>query len=209
MITVSILHGETATLKYLEALIAGSPGMGVAATYSSGRDALAGIRTIVPDVFVLDLVLPDIAGIEVIQVIRARSVGTEILVFTACDDRGHLFDALRSGAKGYLLKGTAPAVIIRGIEVIAQGASPLSPRMARQLIDEFCGTDSFGSSRSLSMREKDILSGFERGFTEGDLADKLALSRHTVHSHVKKIYKKLGANSKVEAIRKARERGLI
>jgi len=209
MIKVSILQGNAVSLKYIAALIAGSPGMEVVATYSSGREALEGIPTNVPDVFIVDLGLPDISGIDVIRSVREQRIDTEILVITAHDGKDHLFSSLRAGASGYLLKGTAPAVIIKAVEVVAQGASPLSPRMARHLVNEFKENKSTSNTAGLSQREKEVLIGFTKGISERELAEELSLSPHTVHTHAKNIFRKLGANSKIEAVIKARERGII
>lgn len=212
MITIAIIEDNVITLKYLEALLSGSGKLQVVGAYSSGKQALSGIRhkKVVPNVLMADLNLPDISGVEVIRQISEEYKNIKILVLTMHEDREHLLSAIKAGASGYLLKETGPAEIIKAIEEVAEGGAPITPKIARYVIAEFQDVKGAGyDGVQLTPREKDVLKAIATNFSEKDVADNLSLSPHTIHTHIKSIYKKLHVKSKTEAVLKAKTRGLI
>lgn len=208
-IKVSIVEDNPTTLKYLEALLSGSGRIEVVGAYSSGTEALRKIPEKTPDVLIVDLGLPDISGIDVIKKMREQSQDLEILVLTMHENREHLFSALKAGATGYLLKGTSSIEIIKAIEEVSDGGVPMSPRIARYIIEEFQNNKIKGIDSGLTSREKEVLKGISEGLSEKELADKLLLSSHTIHTHIKNIYRKLHVRSRIEAILKAKKKGII
>ena len=209
MIKIAIVEDKEETLDYLAALLGGSNGMTVVGAYATGGEAVKGIPLIQPDVALVDIGLPDISGFEVIKEIRAQGAAVDILAHTMYEDREHLVAALKAGATGYILKGATPLEIIQAIEAVVAGGSPMSPKIARYLIEDFHGDQQQKEDERLTPQEKEVLLGIARGLTESKLAGALGLSPHTVHSHVKSIYRKLHASTQAEAVLKAKRKGLM
>ena len=209
MITVSILEDDARTLGYLSTLLNGSEHLSVIGAYTSGEEALEYIRQNQPDVFISDLNLPDISGIEVIRQVKEEFEKIDILVLTMHDEWSYIMPAFKAGATGYILKGTRPAKIVESILSIRNGGAPMSPMIARNLIKELRGAKPEKQTETLSEREKEILQAIASGFSEKTIAERWNISYHTVHAHIKHIYKKLHVNSKTEALLKARNDGYL
>lgn len=165
------------------------------------------------DAALIDLGLPDGSGIDLIRETKGRYPESEILVITVFADRERVLQSLRAGASGYLLKSDLPRQSGRMIETIAAGGSPLSPAIARYLIEEMQSTPARGvlasTTGALSEREHEILRLCAKGLRYAEIADVLALSTHTINSHLKSIYRKLTVNSRAEAVYEARRMGLL
>jgi DNA-binding NarL/FixJ family response regulator len=165
------------------------------------------------DAALVDLGLPDGNGIDLIRETRRRHPDCEILVITVFADRDRVLESLRAGASGYLLKGDLPRQAGRVIQTIAAGGSPLSPSIARYLIEEMQSASPRGGpvrvTGGLSDREHEILRLCAKGFRYAEIADVLGLSTHTINSHLKSIYRKLTVNSRAEAVYEARRMGLL
>jgi len=209
MITVSILEDDARTLGYLSTLLNGSEHLSVIGAYTSGEEALEYIRQNQPDVFISDLNLPGISGIEVIRQVKEQFEKIDILVLTMHDEWSYIMPAFKAGATGYILKGTRPAEIVESILSIRNGGAPMSPMIARNLIKELRGNKPEKLAETLSEREKEILQGIASGFSEKTISERWNISYHTVHAHIKHIYKKLHVNSKTEALLKARNDGYL
>ena len=209
MITVSILEDDARTLGYLSTLLNGSEHLSVIGAYTSGEEALEYIRQNQPDVFISDLNLPDISGIEVIRQVKEQFEKIDILVLTMHDEWSYIMPAFKAGATGYILKGTRPAEIVESILSIRNGGAPMSPMIARNLIKELRGAKPEKQAETLSEREKEILQAIASGFSEKTIAERWNISYHTVHAHIKHIYKKLHVNSKTEALLKVRNDGYL
>jgi two-component system NarL family response regulator len=209
MITVAIVEDNINTLNYLEALFSGSGCLSVVGAWKSGSEALENLPKCLPDVLLTDLNLPDIQGIEVIRLVSESHDGVDILVLTMHDEKEYIMPALKAGASGYILKGTGSAEIIEAIIEIKRGGAPMSPKIARYVLNELKNSNSGQSNTTLSDREKEILAGIANCLSEKMLAEKLFLSQHTVHSHIKNIYKKLHATTRTEAIMKAKSKGYL
>ena len=124
-------------------------------------------------------------------------------------DRENLFAVLQAGASGYLVKGSASADIIQAISLLMAGGSPMSPVIARYVIEEFHEVKHVRTPSALTSREREVLQGVAAGLSEKKLAEKLSVSPHTVHTHIKKIYRKLQVGSRAEAVLKARNKGIV
>lgn len=165
------------------------------------------------DAALIDLGLPDGDGIALIRELKAQQPACEVLVITVFADRERVLRSLEAGASGYLLKSELPRQSGRLIETIAAGGSPLSPSIARYLIEEMQTAtrrrDTLRSESGLSEREHEILALCARGLRYAEIAAALALSTHTINSHLKSIYRKLTVNSRAQAIYEARRRGLL
>jgi len=210
-IRVALVEDQQKTLNSLALLLGQATSLQVVATFTSGEEALAVIPKIRPHVTLVDLGLPGISGIEVIKRLREALPRMEILVLTIYEDRNRLFSALKAGASGYLLKDSTTEEIIEAIETIYRGGSPMSPRVARYVIEFFQESKARSGKGGylLSNREREILNGIAEGLSAKRLADRLCISPHTVRTHIKNIYEKLHVHSKVEAVLKAKETGMI
>ena len=206
---VAIVEDHEKTREYLGALFGGADGIELTGAYGNGGDALGSLTESSPDVFIVDLNLPDMSGIDVIRALREKVPRLEILVLTIHENREHLFLALQAGATGYLVKGTSSGEIINAVSMLMAGGAPMSPVVARYVIEEFQDVKGTRESSALTRREREVLQGVASGLSEKKLADTLSLSPHTIHTHIKKIYRKLQVNSRAEAVLKARNKGIV
>ena len=210
-INVSIVEDEKRILECLKILLDGTNIIKVTGAFQSGEKALEAITDNPPDVVIVDLGLPDISGVKVIERIKMFLPEVDILVFTQFDDDGHLFPALKAGAVGYLLKDTSPAEIVKAIEDVYKGHAPMTGRIARRVLEEFNNIpkQKMSNDTFLTPREKEILEMLSKGFTPKEIANKLRIEYESVRSHLKHVYKKLHAGSMLEAVAKAKNKGLI
>ena len=188
----------------------------VASTRAEGLQALADTHA---DVLLVDLGLPDGSGIDVIRAAQTRYPSCNIMVSTAFGDEMHVMQSLEAGAVGYLLKDSAAHSIVAEIRSLHQGGSPSSPIIARQILMRFREHDKplqvavpAGPEKSravLSAREQEVLEYITKGFTSEEIAGLMSVTRHTVSTFVRRVYKKLEVRSKTEAIFEARNQGLL
>lgn len=163
------------------------------------------------DLALIDLALPDGDGTTVVQAMSTRFPDCMIVVASLFDDDGHLFPALRSGAQGYLLKDQAPEQLITQLRGIIEGHPPLSPSIARRLLEHFREVphSSPAAAELLTPREKEVLIQLTRGISIAKIGLELGISRHTVGDHVKNLYRKLKITSRAEAALHAKGMGLL
>ena len=158
-----------------------------------------------PDVILLDLKLPDADAVDGVTSFASKDRG--IVVFTAHDTDEDVFRAIRGGARGYLLKGSAAAEIAQAIRQVHAGESYLSPRIAAKLVKEV--TQPRGRTGLLSARERGVLRLVAAGLSNRQIAEALSISERTVKFHVTAIFNKLGAENRAQAVALAAERGLL
>jgi DNA-binding NarL/FixJ family response regulator len=176
-----------------------------AAVLQQARKLIAGHRF---DLALIDIQLPDGSGIDLLGEMRAHTPETYCVISTIFDDDRHLFDALRAGAQGYLLKHQDDGQIARHLRGILDDQPPLSPMIARRVL-QFFRTPVAAAEDELTARESEVLVLIARGLRLREVAETLQISRHTVGDHVKTIYRKLQVNSRAEATLQAARRGLI
>lgn len=160
------------------------------------------------DLALIDLELPDGSGVELITELAVSQPQCMCVVVTLFDDDEHLFAALRAGAQGYLLKDQKASEIAASLAGIVQGKPPLSPAIARHVLESFCSRTN-GSETLLSPKEQAVLGQIAADRTLADAADRLDVSRNTVAFHVKNIYRKLRVCSRAEALNEAARIGLL
>lgn len=156
----------------------------------------------------IDLGLPDGSGIDIIRRLREANAEAEIIVATIFDDDTHLFDAMESGATGYLLKEHSRDELVAGLEQLRAGNPPISPSVVRRLVAHFHERRP-PSATSLTPREQEVLKLIAKGLNRTDVAELLGLSKHTVSDYIKIIYRKLDVSSRAEATLEAERLGLI
>jgi two-component system NarL family response regulator len=210
MIRVAVVEDDPRVRAALVARCRRETGFTAAGAWESADDAArhADWRRI--DVLVVDLELPgSLSAIGLIG--RARETNRHILpiVHTIHDARDMLFAAIHAGAVGYVLKGESLDTLVDGILDAVEGRAPISPAVARYLVEAFRAEVPAGDVKPLTDRETELLRALAAGLTYADVADRMGISRHTVHSHAKKIYDKLHARGSGQAIRKAKLSGLL
>lgn len=165
------------------------------------------IRVFLPDIILMDIDMPGMTGIEAVRKIR-RIHAVPIIMLTVFDDNKHVFEAIRAGATGYLLKKDISKRLFTAIEEVMDGGAPMSPSIARMVVASMHQT-SKENVYQLTPREQEILSLLSKGESYKRIADQLAISIDTVRTHIKKIYEKLHVHSQTEAVSKAIHEGLV
>jgi len=209
-----IIVEDTKTVRtMLVALLEGQGHYKVVAAVERVEEALEYLANNCADLVILDLCLPGLSYDLAVKAIKIDSPDLDILVFTVSEEDEKVFSALKAGATGYILKTAQPLQIIAALDEIKAGGSPMSPSIARKVLREFQGPlvheELQGMISPLSSRETEILDLLYRGLNITQITDKLFISPHTVHTHIKKIYTKLQVNSRSQAIYEAVQKKLI
>jgi DNA-binding NarL/FixJ family response regulator len=204
MINVAIVEDNKEIREGLAALINGSDGFHCVGEFRNAEDALFDLQKIQSDVVLMDINLPRMSGIECTRRLKDRQPDVPIMMLTVYEDDDKIFDSLRVGASGYLLKKTPPARLLDAIFEVYNGGSPMSSRIARKVVDTFraLGTSS-KETENLSKRENEILSYLAKGYRYKEIANALFISIETVRTHLRNIYEKLHVRSRGEAVLKA------
>jgi DNA-binding NarL/FixJ family response regulator len=182
---------------------------------ADGGEVVALARETAPDVVLMDIRMPEVDGIEATRRLRAEGPGTggpAVLVLTTFDLDEYVYEALRAGASGFLLKDAPEDRLVAGIRIVADGGSLFAPAVTRRLIERFAGTAERPASPALSeltARETEILGLVARGLSNAEIAAELVVSQHTVKTHVAHLLGKLGLRDRVQAVVLAYEAGLV
>lgn len=193
-----VRHGLVAMLRY-------APDVEVAGEAADGAAALELIAALAPEVVLLDLRMPHVGGVEVMQQARARGLAARFLVLTTYDTDEYIGPALAAGAQGYLLKDAPPDELLRAVRALARGQPALEPAVAAHLIARVTAPQ----QAELSAREQEVLRLLARGVANKEIASRLGLSANTIKTHLSHIFEKLGARSRTEAVTIAMQRGLV
>ncbi len=156
-----------------------------------------------PNVLIMDLGLPGMSGIDGMKIIKEKYPEIDLIVFSVYNDSKKIFDSLCAGATGYLLKNTPLEEIKSSIDQLVKGGSPMSPQIARKVIEFFGNRNKQETSSPLSQKEKEIVVGLVDGLSYKLIADRLSISIETVRFHIKNIYRKLHVHGKAEVISKS------
>jgi DNA-binding NarL/FixJ family response regulator len=182
---------------------------------ADGAEAVAVVRDTVPDVVLMDIRMPEVDGIEATRRIKAdpSTAGVRVLILTTFDLDEYVYDALRAGASGFLLKDTLPDDLLAGIRVIAGGEALLSPRITRRLIEEFAhrpepSAASKAPIEGLTERELEVLAMVAKGLSNAEIAVELIMSPATAKTHVSRLLTKLGARDRTQLVMIAYETGV-
>jgi DNA-binding NarL/FixJ family response regulator len=193
----------------LRTILESTDGFTCCGVFNSGEEAAESLPLLRPQVVLMDINLPGISGIECIRQVKKNIPESLFMMFTVYDDDEKVFDALKSGASGYLLKSTQPANILVAIRELYEGGSPMSTQIARKVVGLLQGDQRKEPLNGmLSEREKDVLNLLSKGFLYKEIAVQLNISIGTVKQHIHKIYDKLHVQNRTEAINKAFPNGV-
>jgi len=207
-IKVSIVEDDRETLQSLTRLLGGAPNVQCLKSYSRGEDALTGVPVEKPDVLLVDINLPGISGIECVGALKSKLPNLRVLMLTSYQDSDRIFDSLRAGASGYLLKKSGYAELLQAIEQIHEGGAPMSMQVARQVVEHFHQIQKATSEvEQLTAREQEILALLAKGCINKEISDQLGISVNTVSTHLQHIYEKLHVQSRTAAAAKFLSRG--
>lgn len=188
----------------LKALLEREADMDVVGEAADGRETLKQVEELRPDVVVLDITMPNLNGIEAARQIQAKGWGTAIIILSMHSDEGYVLRALRAGARGYLLKDTVEAELIRAIQAVAGGKAYFSPEVSKLLVEDYVqGMQERGIDDSyelLTPREREVLQLLAEGKSSKDIARLLELSVYTVDTHKSNLMQKLSLHSMAELI---------
>lgn len=208
-IRVVVADDHAVVRKGLVALLATEPDVDVVGEAAGGREAVAAVERLQPDVVLMDLVMPDGGGLDAIRRITARWPDARILVLTSFASDDKVFPAVKAGARGYLLKDATPEEIVRAIRQVHRGEASLSPSIARKVLEELAAAPARPPTPDpLTPREVEVLRLVARGLGNQAIADVLSLSEPTVRGHVSAILGKLHLASRTQAALYALREGL-
>jgi DNA-binding NarL/FixJ family response regulator len=210
-IRVAIVEDDRALRQGIALLVDGTPGFRCGDTWGSVEAAAHGIGAAAPDVVLLDIGLPGEPGSSGVAALRERAPRASFLMFTVFEEPGRIFESLCHGASGYLLKRTPPAKLLEAIREAHDGGSPMSPEIARRVVELFrkVAPPAVGPSPALTPAEKRLLALLVEGLRYQECADRLAISVHTVRSAIRSIYDKLQVHSKAGAVARAIREQLV
>lgn len=209
---IGIVEDDADLLANLRFLLRAEPGFQFVHAFGSAEAFLGTDPSPQLDILLVDLHLPGLNGVELIRRVKQRQPELSCLAFTTSSECELVLGAIKAGACGYLLKTGGFRELVSALHTVHEGGTPLSPIVARQLLYQFQQMDRprpVPESEASSERERQVLQGLAQGQTYKEIGTSLAISPHTVNSHVKNIYHKLSATNRIEAIAKARQRGWI
>jgi DNA-binding NarL/FixJ family response regulator len=180
-----------------------APDIRVVAEAGNGKQAIEAIEATRPDVAILDVKMPDPGGIEVTRWIRENAPSTAALVLSAYDDDPYVLAALQAGASGYVLKSADAEDIVRAVRSVHAGKAAVDPEIARKVLRSLSGGQASAQPEQLTARELEVLAQVAKGKTNKAIGSALKISARTVQGHLAKIFDKLDAESRTEAVMRA------
>jgi DNA-binding NarL/FixJ family response regulator len=200
-IQVAIVEDDEGIRAGLANMIERSSGFGFIGSYPDAESALLYLPRCKPEVVLMDINLPKMDGVECVRQLKPKLPAVQFIMLTVYEGNERLFQSLMAGANGYLLKRTPPAKLLAAIREVHAGGSPMSPQIARRVVQHFRQTPApISNLEQLTPREKDILDQLSKGFRYKEIVDNLGMSIDTVRTHIRKIYEKLRVHSRTEAV---------
>jgi DNA-binding NarL/FixJ family response regulator len=216
MIRVVVADDQALVRAGFVALLDAQDGIAVIAEADTGAAALAAARELRPDVVLMDIRMPEMDGLTATRAIAADPALAEVrvVVLTTFELDEYVFEAMRAGASGFLVKHTEPAELVRAVRVVAEGEALLSPSVTRRLVSEFAARTKRPAGPStalaeLTSREREVMTLVAEGLTNAEIGERLFMSPATARTHVSRILTKLGARDRTQLVVMAYESGLV
>ena len=202
MIAISIIEDQPDVRESLVAGLDNEAGMRCVGAHNSGEEGLREIPGENPDIVLMDINLPGMNGIQCVARLKKRLPKIQVLMLTTYDDGDLIFDSLRAGANGYLLKNASQDELVQAVRQVHAGGAPMSLQIARKVINHFHKAKPVSDLDNLSARELEILRLLAKGHRYKEIADQLSINIGTVRTHVRHVYEKLHVTSRTEAAMK-------
>ena len=210
VVSAALVEDDDLVREGLRVLIDGSPGFACVGAWPSVEEALVALPRDPPDVLLMDIQLPGVSGAEGVRLVRETHPGVEILMLTVLAERARIFESICNGACGYLLKDTPPARLLDALREAKGGGSPMSPEIARKVVELFRRTPPPPAGEThLAPQEVRLLGLLAEGHGYQAAAERMFVSVNTVRNYVRSVYEKLHVHSSSEAVSKALRLGLI
>jgi DNA-binding NarL/FixJ family response regulator len=208
-IRIMIVDDHPVTREGLHAALDVEDGVEVVGEAASGEQAIENAGDLKPDVVFMDVRMPGMGGIEAARAIRQASPDTKVILVTVDESRASISEAIQAGVSGYLLKDTSADELVNAARLAVEGKAVIHPQLTRAFIEEVQTAEKKGDAAALSRREKEILQKVAYGATTKEVAHDLGISPHTVKTHLERIFEKLGANDRAQAVAIAIRTGLV
>jgi DNA-binding NarL/FixJ family response regulator len=206
-ITVCIVEDDRKTRESLVMVLRGTAGVHVLGAHSSGEEALACVPKEQPEVVLMDINLPGMSGVECVTRLKSQMPELRVLMLTTYEDSQLIFNSLRAGATGYILKNKSSVELLAALQQVHEGGAPMSMRIARKVVSFFNQLPApTPETEQLSEREREVLAALARGMLYKEIATQLDISENTVRTYVKRIYEKLHVQTRTEAVAKFQKR---
>lgn len=198
MVNVIIIEDNESILNSFKEIISSAENYNVIGAFLNCEDAISFCKMNSPNIILIDIKLPGMNGIEGIKKFQIQNPKAKCIVISVYEDSNYIYEALSSGAIGYLTKNTSPSELINALKQVVNGGAPMSSRIARKVISYF----QVPKHEELSPRENDVLKFLAKGKSYATIADELNLSINTIKTHTRNIYEKLHINKREELIKK-------
>jgi DNA-binding NarL/FixJ family response regulator len=213
MIRVLIADDQELVRTGFRVIVAAEPDLEVVGEASDGRNTVEAVGSLHPDVVLMDIRMPNLDGIEATRRITAHHPATRVLILTTFDLDEYVYDALRAGASGFMLKDAGAYELVHAVRLVAQGDALLAPSITRRLIEDYARRPPWREQpealAELTPRELEVLRLLARGSSNGEIAGELVLGDATVKTHVARIFSKLDLHDRAQAVVLAYETGLV
>lgn len=207
IINVGIVEDNAGTREGLVKLFSQAVGFACQRSYATGEAAVLGIPHDPPQVALIDINLPGISGIECVRRLKERCPAMHVLMLTTYEESDLIFESLRAGANGYLLKKMPAKELVEAVQQVHAGGAPMSMQIARKVVAHFHRLkEAPGDMSQLTKRENEILGCLAKGFLYKEIAEQLGISMSTVRTHIHSVYEKLHVQSRTEAVVKFLDR---
>lgn len=203
LITVAIVEDDPAVRSSLRQILRTASDVRCVAEYADAEDAIRNWPHVPPQVAILDINLPGMSGVECVRRLAEKSPGTQFMMLTVYDHNDAIFDSLAAGAHGYLVKPARAAELLTAVRDVHSGGAPMTSNIARRVVQAFkrpVANSPRPGMETLSEREAEVLDLLAQGYLYKEIAVRMGVSYHTIHSHVRHIYEKLHVRSRAQAV---------